>query len=156
MFQTHVVKSNILLLWSRPATSRTRTILDLTRNLAKVLGVMVHLNLTAIRHYALDILPKGEEKAEECPKDPKDIKATLFQLNQQFGHLRLDMMMGLLKKVNCGDKEARDIVTNIHEQCATCNSFLPMPVRPVVSLPWCNLNAQTQGGESGPKSLSST
>ena len=121
---------------------------------------MVDLNLTVVGHYALDILPKGEENAEECPAtlpvDPKDIKATLFKLNKQFGHPRLYMMMGLLKKVNCGDKKAWNIVTNIHEQCATCNSFLPMPVRPVVSLPWCNLNAQTQGGESGPKSLSST
>ena len=44
MFQTQVVKSNIPLLWSRPALSRTGTILDLTRNQAKILGMMVNLN----------------------------------------------------------------------------------------------------------------
>ena len=41
----------------------------------------------------------------------------------------------LLKKVNCDDKEAREIVTNIHEHCETCKRFSPMPARPVVSLP---------------------
>ena len=43
-------------------------------------------------------------------------------------------MTGLLKKVNCNDKEAREIVTNIHEHCGTCNRFSAIPARPVVSL----------------------
>ena len=98
----------------------------------------VDLNLTAVRHYALNILPKGHEKAEEClatlPTDSKEKKATLLKLHRQFGHPRLNVMTGLLKKVNCDDKEARKIVTNIHEHCGTCNRFSAIPARPVVSL----------------------
>ena len=105
MFKSHMVKSNIPLLWSRPALSRAGTILDLTRNGAEILDVYIDLNLTAVGHYALDILPKGQEKAEEylatLPTDSKEKKATLLKLHRQFGHPRLDMMTGLLKKVNC-------------------------------------------------------
>ena len=43
--------------------------------------------------------------------------------------------MGLLKKVNCDNKEARKIVVSIHEHCASCRRFSPTPARPVVSLP---------------------
>ena len=112
MIQTHIVKSNIPLLWSRPAMSHAGTILDPSRNQAEILGVMVNLNLTAVGHYAIDILPKalgkregkGEEKAKEClatlPMVPKEKKATLLKLHRQFGHLRLDVMKGLLKMVN--------------------------------------------------------
>ena len=85
MFKSHVVKSNILLLWSRPAMSWAGTILDLTHNRAKILGVWVDLNLTAVGHYALDILPRDKEKAEEClvtlPTDSKEKKATLLSLD---------------------------------------------------------------------------
>ena len=80
-----------------------------------------------------------KEKVEEClatlPTDSKEKKATLHKLHRQFGHPRLDVMMGLLKKVNCEDKEVREIVTNIHEYCTTCKRFSPTPARPVVSLP---------------------
>ena len=94
VFLTHMVKGNIPLLWSRPPMSRAGTILDLTCNRAEILGVWVDLNLTAVGHYALDILPKGKEKAEEClvtlPMDPKEKKATLLKPHRQFGHPRLD------------------------------------------------------------------
>ena len=139
MFLTHMVKGNIPLLWSRPPMSRAGTILDLTCNRAEILGLWVDLNLTAVGHYALDILPKSKEKAEEClvtlPMDPKEKKATLLKPHRQFGHPRLDVMARLLKKVNCDDKEARDIVINIHEHCATCKRFSPTPAGPLVSLP---------------------
>ena len=50
------------------------TILDPSRNRAEILGVMVDLNLTAMGHYAFDILPKalskGKGKGEE--KVPKE------------------------------------------------------------------------------------
>ena len=39
------------------------------------------------------------------------------------------------KKVNCDHKEARKIVFNIHEHCATCRRFSATPTKPVVSLP---------------------
>ena len=98
--------------------------MDLTHNQAKILGVLVHLNLTTVGHYALDILQKGEKKTEEClttlPTDSREKKVTLLKLNRQSGHPRLEVMMGLLKKVNCDGKEARKIITNSHEYCATC------------------------------------
>ena len=50
MFTCHVVKSNFPLLWSKPAISRTGTILDLTCNQAEILGVWVDRNLTAVGH----------------------------------------------------------------------------------------------------------
>ena len=43
--------------------------------------------------------------------------------------------MGLLKKVNCKNKEAREIVVSIHERCATYKRFSPRTARSVVSLP---------------------
>ena len=96
MFKSHMVESNIQLLWSRPAMSRAGTILDLICNQAKILGVWVNLNLTAMGHYAIDILPKDKEKAEEClvtlPTDSEGKKAKLLKLHWQFGHPRLKMM----------------------------------------------------------------
>ena len=55
MFMSHVVKSNIPLLWSRPSMSWAGTILDLPGN--RILGQWVDLNLTAMEHYAIHILP---------------------------------------------------------------------------------------------------
>ena len=84
MFKSHMVKSNIPLLWSRPVMSRARTVLDLANNRAKILGVWVDRNLTAVGHFALDILLKSQEKAEEClvtlPTDSKKKKDTLIKL----------------------------------------------------------------------------
>ena len=70
--------------------SQAGTILDLTHNQAKILGVLVHLNLTAVGQYALDIVQKGEKNTEEClatlPTDSKEKKVTLLKLNWQSGH----------------------------------------------------------------------
>ena len=100
MFKSHVVKSNIPLLWSRPAMSRAGTILELPKNRAKILGQWVTLNLTAVGHYALNLLATSQEKVDEC----------LVTLHTDAKE----------KKVNCDHKEARKIVFNIHEHCATC------------------------------------
>ena len=138
MFMSHVVDSNIPLLWSRPAMARAGTILDLPGDRANILGKWVELDLTGVGHYALDILPRGEEAAEQClatlPTDAKEKEDTLRKLHRQFGHPRQEVMVGLLKKVNCDDKESRKLVTAIHESCATCKRFSPTPPRPVVSL----------------------
>ena len=140
MFISHVVDSNIPLLWSRPAMARAGTLLDLPGDRAKILGRWVELNLTGVGHYSLDILPRGEEAAEQClattlPTDVKEKEATLRKLHRQFGHPRQEVMMGLLKKVNCDDKESRKLVSAIHDNCATCKRFSPTPPRPVVSPP---------------------
>ena len=78
--------------------SQACAVLDLANNRAKILGVWVDLNLTTAGHYALDILPMSQEKAEEClvtrPTDSKKKKDTLIKLHRQFRHPRLDMMMG--------------------------------------------------------------
>ena len=66
MFKNRVVKSNIPLLWSRPAMTQAGPILDLPGNRAKILGQWVDLTLMAAGHYALNILPTSQEKAEEC------------------------------------------------------------------------------------------
>ena len=60
MFESHMVKSNIPLLWSRPGMSRAGTILDLPGNRAKILGQWVDLNLMAVGHFTLDILPMSQ------------------------------------------------------------------------------------------------
>ena len=60
MFTSHVVKSNIPLLWSRPSMARAGTVLDLPGDRALILGKWVDLNLTAVGHYALDIMPSSQ------------------------------------------------------------------------------------------------
>ena len=94
------------------------TILDLPEDQARILGRWVDLNPTAVGHYGVDILLSSQEKAEQrlatLPTDAKEKKATLLKLHWQFRHPRQEVMMGLLKKVNCDDKEARKLVINIH------------------------------------------
>ena len=111
MFSSHVVQSNIPLLWSRPAMARAGTVLDLPKDRAKILGAWVDLDLTDVGHYALDILPLETVVTEQClatlPTDVKEKEATLRKLHRQFGHPRQEVMVGLLRKVNCADKEAR-------------------------------------------------
>ena len=79
MFKSHVVKSNLPLLWSRAAMSRAGTILDLPRNRAKILGVWVNLNMTAAGHYCLNILPKDQvncdnKEAREIVKKQEELE----------------------------------------------------------------------------------
>ena len=139
MFSSHVVQSNIPLLWSRPAMARAGTVLDIPKDRAKILGVWVDLKLTDVGHYALDIMPPDMVVTEQClatlPADVKEKEATLRKLHRQFGHPRQEVTVGRLRKVNCADKKAKKMVASIHESCATCKRFSPTPPRPVVSLP---------------------
>ena len=139
MFSSHVVRSNIPLLWSRPAMARAGTVLDLTKDRAKILGVWVDLDLIDAGHYALDILPLETVVTKQClatlPSDVKEKEATLRKLHRQFGHPGQEVMVGLLRKVNSADEEARKMVASINESCATYKRFSPTPPRPVVSLP---------------------
>ena len=139
MFSSHVVRSNIPLLWSRPAMARAGTVLDLTKDRAKILGVWVNLDLIDAGHYALDILPLETVVTKQClatlPTDVKEKEATLRKLHRQFGHPGQEVMVGLLRKVNCADEEARKMVASINQSCATYKRFSPTPPRPVVSLP---------------------
>ena len=75
-------------------------------------------------HYILNILPKYQQKAT-LPTESKKKKATLLKIHWQFRHLRLDMMTGLLKKVNCHDKEAREIVKTTHTLLFPEPVFIP-------------------------------
>ena len=139
MFSSHVVRSNFPLLWSRPAMARAGTVLDLTKDRAKILGVWVNLDLIDAGHYALDILPLETVVTKQClatlPTDVKEKEATLRKLHRQFGHPGQEVMVGLLRKVNCADEEARKMVASINQSCATYKRFSPTPPRPVVSLP---------------------
>ena len=139
MFSSHVVQSNIPLLWSRPAMARAGTVLDLPKDRAKILGVWVDLELTDVGHYALDIMPPDMVVTEQClvtlPTDVKEKEATLRKLHRQFGHPRQEVTVGLLRKVNCADNEVKKMEASIHESYATCKRFSPTPPRLVVSLP---------------------
>ena len=138
-FQSHVVSSDIPLLWSRPSMAKAGTVLDLPQDRAKILGEWIELNKTSVGHYSIEILPKDDKTVEQSllalPDDAKEKENVLVKLHRQFGHPREEVMLGLLKKVKCDDKETRKVVTKIHERCLTCKRFSPTPPRPVVSLP---------------------
>jgi hypothetical protein len=139
MFRSHVVSSDIPLLWSRPSMAKAGTVLDLPQDKAKIFGEWIDLNRTSVGHYSIDILPKDDKTVEQSllalPEDGKEKEKVLVKLHRQFGHPREEVMLGLLKKVKCDDKETKEVVTKIHERCKTCKQFSPTPPRPVVSLP---------------------
>ena len=137
--ESHVVKSRIPLLWSRPSMKKAGTVLDLPNDKAKIFGEWVSLNLTTAGHYSLDILPMDQESVEEAlltlPEDSKEKRRVLLKIHRQFGHPREETEIDLLRKVNCGDAEAKEMLATIHNRCLTCKKFSPTPPRPVVSLP---------------------
>lgn len=137
--ESHVVKSRIPLLWSRPSMKKAGTVLDLPNDKAKIFGEWVSLNLTSVGHYSLDILPMDQESAEEAlltlPEDSKEKKRVLLKIHRQFGHPREETELDLLRKVKCEDTEAKEMLATIHNRCLTCKKFSPTPPRPVVSLP---------------------
>ena len=65
--------------------ARAGTVLDLRNDKAKILSEWVNLNLTSVRHYALDILPKGELLVEDClfglSEDSKERMAALKKIH---------------------------------------------------------------------------
>ena len=139
MFKSHVVNSDIPLLWSRPSMAKAGVVLDLPQDKAKIFGQWTDLNMTSVGHYSIDILPRSAESVEECmvtmPEDIKEKERMLIKLHRQFGHPREEVMISLLKKVKRDDEETRKVLTTVHEKCATCKRFSPTPPRPVVSLP---------------------
>ena len=139
VFKSHVVRSCIPLLWSRPSMARAGTILDLPNDRANILGTWVNLNLTSVGHYALDILPRDLESVEDCllalPEDDKAREDVLVKIHRQFGHPREEIMTSLLKKVHCMDEKTKKMVVTIYDRCITCKQFSTTPPRPVVSLP---------------------
>ena len=141
MIKSHVVKSKIPLLWSKPSMTKAGVLLDLPGDRAKILGVWVELEVTSAGHYALFILPVEEKltKVESClmvlPKDDKEKEGVLLKLHRQFGHPREEVMETLLKEVKSWSPKVKEIVGKIHSRCKTCKLFSPTPPRPVVSLP---------------------
>ena len=138
-FTSHLVSSNIPLLWSRPSMAKAGTVLDLPQDRAKIFGNWIPLNLTSVGHYAIDILPKETNDVEQClltlPNNQEEKYKVLLKLHRQFGHPRLEVMLNLLQKVNCNDKETKKLVETIYGKCNTCKLFTTTPPRPVVSLP---------------------
>ena len=138
-FRSHVVTSNIPLLWSRPSMAKAGTLLDLPNDRAQIYGIWTDLALTSVGHYALNIIPDEIEKSESCfftlPIDKEEKKATLIKLHRQFGHPREEVMISLLKNAKCDSKEARAVIDDIYKRCTTCKKFSPTPPKPVVSLP---------------------
>ena len=139
LFKSHVVSSNIPLLWSRPSMAKAGTILDLPRDKAQIYGKWTELILTSVGHYALNILPESVAEAERClfvlPKDNSEKKDLFLKLHRQFGHPREDIMISVLKNVKCDTKEAKEIIGDIYKKCLTCKRFSPTPPKPIVSLP---------------------
>ena len=124
--ESHIVKSRIPLLWSRPSMKRAGTVLDLPEDRAKIFNQWVDLNLTTVGHYSLKILPMNKESVEEAlltlPKERKEKEKALLKIHRQFGHSREETELNLLKKINCLNKETKELLATIHS-------------RPVVSLP---------------------
>ena len=141
MIKSHVVKSKIPLLWSKPSMAKAGVLLDLPGDRARILGVWVDLEVTSAGHYALFILPveKKLTKVEKCllalPKDDKEKEGVLLKLHRQFGHPREEVLETLLKEVKVWNSQVKEIVGKIHAKCKTCKLFSPTPPRPVVSLP---------------------
>ena len=141
MIKSHVVRSKIPLLWSKPSMARAGVLLDLPGDRARILGIWVDLEVTSAGHYALFILPVEEKltKVESCllalPKEDKEKEGVLLKLHRQFGHPREEVMETLLKEVKVWNATVKEIVGKIHSRCKTCKMFSPTPPRPVVSLP---------------------
>ena len=120
--ESHIVKSRIPLLWSRPSMKRAGTVLDLPEDRAKIFNQWVDLNLTTVGHYSLEILPMNKESVEEAlltlPKERKEKEKALLKIHRQFGHPREETELDLLKKINCLDKEAKELQLHL---------MIPMP-----------------------------
>ena len=58
----------------------------------------------------------------------------LLKLDRKFDHPSGEVMKGLLKKVNCDNKETQKIIATIHGSNSICKKFSMTPVRLVASL----------------------
>ena len=134
MFECHVVKSGIPLLWSRPSMAKAGVVLDLPQDRAKIFDTWIDLDLTSVGHYALRILPTEESVNLSLPSDVTEKEKLLRKIHRQFGHPMKETEITLLKNIKCDDAESRKLVSMIHDKCDTCKIFSPTPARPVVSL----------------------
>ena len=69
MFMSHIVNSDIPMLWSRAGMEKAGVVLDMNGDGAWIFNTWVDLKLTKAGHYALDILSKVKElvmMAREC------------------------------------------------------------------------------------------
>ena len=135
---SHVVRSPIPLLWSKPSMVKAGVVLDLPEDKAKILGRWTDLDITSAGHHSLSIRPHKEVTEHSLvalPEDEEEKKVALVKLHRQFGHPRKETMFKLLKSVNCDDKVTRKMVATIQDKCQTCKKFTTTPPRPVVSLP---------------------
>ena len=74
---THVVVSDIPLLWSHPSMTKAGVVLDLPSDRAKILERWVDLNVTSAGHYYLNILPQEKRSIQdncylELPKNSEE------------------------------------------------------------------------------------
>lgn len=127
---SHVVKSGIPLLWSRPSMAKAGVVLDLLEDKSEILGKKVDLELATAGYYALFILPRDTKELEQSLITlliDKEKEAVLVKLHRQFSHPREKVMASLLKTVRCNDKEKRKMVETIHGKCSTCKRFQKTP-----------------------------
>ena len=135
---SHVVRSPIPLLWSKPSMMKARVLLDLPEDRARILGSWTELDTTSAGHHSLSIRPQKEEteySLVSLPENDEEKKVVLVKLHRQLGHPRKETMVKLLKNVNCDDKMTRTMVAEINDKCQICKRFTTTPPRPVVSLP---------------------
>ena len=135
---SHVVRSPIPLLWSKPSMMKARVLLDLPEDRARILGSWTELDTTSAGHHSLSIRPQKEEteySLVSLPENDEEKKVVLVKLHRQLGHPRKETMVKLLKNVNCDDKTTRTMVAEINDKCQICKRFTTTPPRPVVSLP---------------------
>ena len=134
---SHVVRSPIPLLWSKPSMVRAGVVLDLPEDRARILSSWTALNFISAGHHSLPILTQKEVTKHSLVALPvkEEKEATLAKLHRQFGYPRTETMIKLLKNVKCDDKMTKKMVAMIQDRCQTCKKFSATPSRPLVSLP---------------------
>ena len=78
MFTSHIVNSKIPMLWSKTGMSNTRVLLHMNKKGARIFDTWVNLKLTKAGHYAIHILPNGQEgERSTTTHQPTNLKPNL-------------------------------------------------------------------------------
>ena len=155
--ETDVISENLPLLLSKVMMKRAGTKINTARDEIEMLGETIQLIYTNSGHYAVPLTPKVALINKFTCLDHDNVKDRItflihnsryskqemaVKLHQQFGHPSLDKLFNLVNKSDLADdKELKELLQLVTENCETCKHYKRPSQTPEVELPFaCAFN----------------
>ena len=143
LMDVEVVQSEIPLLISKGAMKQMGISLDFQKDIMKLNGRNIKLQCTSTGHYCVPVAKTSLDSPNvnvvlHFSLDGLSIKKKkekAIKLHKQFSHAKKDRLLKLLKDSGCEDREFKQIVKEVCDECTLCQKYSRAPLRPIVSLP---------------------